>query len=142
MGLSSLSIRGWGFVSEFLDRPHTVVRLCFRVWNLCSCSADSGPCAFSGPRCSVLWIVVVRSSHLLCHVILHNAPSCKKGGVEPGKWERLLLSCRLWIVESWNMIFLTMFGSHAPRVHQDCGICNLGSSLERHSWIMPFCDSV
>ena len=129
MGLSSMSIRGCGFVSEFLDRPHTVVRLCFRVWKLCSCSADSGPCACSGLRCSVLWIVVVRSSHLLCHVIMLNAPSCKKGGVEPGIVESgsvccSHVACGLW--ESWNMIFLTMFGSHAPPVHQDCGIWNLG----------------
>ena len=84
MGLSSVRIRGWAFVSEFLDRPHAVVRLRFGLWNLCSCSADSGPCAFSGPRCSVLWIVVVRSSHCLRHLNLHNAPSCKKGGVETG----------------------------------------------------------
>ena len=37
-----------------------------------------------------------------------------------------MFSCRLWIAESWNVRFLTMFGSHAHRVYQDCGICNLG----------------
>ena len=63
------------------------------MWNLCSCSADSGPCAFSGPRCSVLWIVVVRSSHCLCHLNLRNAPSCRKGGVEPGFVESGNLCC-------------------------------------------------
>ena len=93
MGLSSVRIRGWSFVSEFLDRPHAVVRLCFGVWNLCSCSADSGPCAFSGPRCSVLWIVVVRSSHCLCHLNLRNAPSCRKGGVDSGFVESENVCC-------------------------------------------------
>ena len=129
MGLSSVSIRGWGFVSEFLDRPHTAVRLCFRVWNLCACCADSGPCAFSGrkvlrsPDCSCAFFTPPVSRDSAQRSKLQEG---RRGAWNRGKWECLLFSCRLWIVESWNMIFLTMFGSHAPRVHQDCEICNLG----------------
>ena len=39
----------------------------------------------------------------------------RRGAWIRGKWESPLFSCRLWIAESWNVRFLTMFGSHAHR---------------------------
>ena len=84
----------------------------------------------------LLWTKVIRSLDCGCAfftppVSRDSAQRSKlqegrRGAWNRGKWECLLFLCRLWIVESWNMLFLTMFGSHAPRVHQECGIWNLG----------------
>ena len=84
----------------------------------------------------LLWTKVLRSLDCGCAFftppVSHDSAQRSKlqegrrGDWIRGKWECLLFSCRLWIVESWNMRFLTIFGSHAPRAHQDCRLCNLG----------------
>ena len=64
-------------------------------------------------------------------MILHNAPSCKKGGVEPGIVEsgsQGVFAVLMSPVDCGIMEYdiLDHVWKPCTRVHQDCGIWNLG----------------
>ena len=123
MGLSPLSIHGRGFVSEFLDRPQHRCPALLR-----SVESVLMQCGLWTMR--LLWTNVLRSLDCGCAfftppVSRDSAQRSKlqerrRGAWNHGKWECLLFSCRLWIVESWNMDILDHVWKpctpHSPRL--------------------------